>query len=216
MKLTYSSFKDEDKFILTDFTCKPSQELFEQKGLYKILWSREGSVDLTVDDYQLNLKKNEVIFCTPLNVMKVPMDNKGLVAFVFNKQFFCIQTHDDQVSCNGFLFFGSAQPQLISLSENESEHFELMYQLFVNDLSVKDNLQGELLRSMLKRLLIISTRMLKNDLPEPALPNGQMDTIREFNLLVEQHFKEMQKESSLKQRDCCYILTNQVMKSPTN
>lgn len=96
MKLTYSSFKDEDKFILTDFTCKPSQDLFEKKGLYKILWSRTDTVDITVDDYDLQLKKDEVIFCTPLNVMTVPMNNQGLAAFVFNKEFFCIQTHDDQ------------------------------------------------------------------------------------------------------------------------
>lgn len=191
MKLTYSSFKDEDVFILTDFKCEPAQQLINEKGLYKILWSRDNCVKLTVDDYYLDLKKNEVIFCTPLNVMEIPKDNEGLLAFVFNKQFFCIQTHDDQVSCHGFLFFGSAQPQVIQLSDSDFDQFELMHKQFVNDLSIKDHLQGEMLRSLLKRLLIISTRMLHNDLPDASIEKTHMDVIREYNILVEKHFKEM-------------------------
>lgn len=193
MKLSYSSLKDEDIFILTDFSCKPAQKLFKEKGLYKILWSRDGAVNLKVDDYEISLAENEVIFCTPLNVMEVPMDNEGLLAFVFNKQFFCIQTHDDQVSCHGFLFFGSAQPQVIKVNENDIMQFELMHQMFLKDLSIKDHLQGEMLRSLLKRMLIISTRLLKEELPDSSIGQSQMNLIREFNILVEKHFKEYHK-----------------------
>lgn len=193
MKLSYSSFKDEDVFVLTDFKCNPAQQLFEKVGLYKILWSRDKSVSLKIDDYHLELHKNELIFCTPLNVIEVPMDNEGLLSFVFNKQFFCIQTHDDQVSCQGFLFFGSSQPQVIKIADNDLKQFELMHELFLNDMSVKDHLQGEMLRSLLKRLLIISTRMVKNKLPDPSLSNTQMDLIREYNVLVEKHFKSLHK-----------------------
>lgn len=193
MKLSYSSFKDEDVFVLTDFKCEPAQKLFSEKGLYKIIWSRNTTVSLSVDDYDLSLNKDEVIFCTPLNTVKVPMDNDGLLAFVFNKQFFCIQTHDDQVSCNGFLFFGSAQPQVIKLCRSDSEQFELMRQLFMGDLNIKDHLQGEMLRSLLKRLLIVSPRLLKDNLSDSSLGQPQMDLIREYNLLVEKHFKEFHK-----------------------
>ena len=193
MKLSYSSFKDEDLFVLTDFKCEPAQKLFNEKGLYKILWSKDQPIQLKVDDYHLSLVKNEVIFCTPLNVIDVPMDNEGLLAFVFNKQFFCIQTHDDQVSCQGFLFFGSAQPQLIKLCDSDIEDFELMKELFLKDLSIKDQLQGEMLRSLLKRLLISSTRLLKKDMSDPNIGQSQMDMIRTYNILVEKHFKELHK-----------------------
>jgi len=190
MKLSYSSFKDEDVFILTDFKCNPAQKLFKEKGLYKVLWSRDKPVKLKVDDYQLTLRKGEVIFCTPLNVIEVPIDNMGLIAFVFNKQFFCIQTHDDQVSCNGFLFFGSSQPQKIKLCEKEILQFEILTNSFKEDFSIKDHLQGEMLRSLLKRLLILSTRMIKKELPQPSISNAHMSIIRQYNLLVEKHFRE--------------------------
>lgn len=193
MKLSYSSFKDEDVFVLTDFKCDPAQQLLEEKGLYKILWSRNNDVDLMVDDYRLTLCKNEVMFCTSLNVIEIPKENRGLLAFVFNKQFYCIQSHDDQVSCNGFLFFGSAQPQVIKLCEADLEQFETLHELFLHDLSIKDHLQGEMLRSLLKRLLILSTRLLKSELPDSSLGQSKMDIIREFNILVEKHFKEFHK-----------------------
>ncbi|MEM8524177.1 MAG: helix-turn-helix domain-containing protein [Bacteroidota bacterium] len=190
MKLEYATIKDEDLFILTNFTCELSQALFNEKGLYKIIWSKETDVDILVDGYEITLQKDQVIFCTPLNVMEIDMNSRGLVAFVFNKEFFCIQSHDEQVSCNGLLFFGSAQPQLIDLSEREKQQFSSIFQFLKEDFSIKDHLQGEMLRSLLKRLLIISTRMLKKDLQEPNMNNNQLDIIRQYNLLVEQHFRE--------------------------
>lgn len=190
MKLSYSSLKNNDVFVLTDFSCAPSQELLNKRGLYKILWSRKNATTINVDDYELVLNENEVIFCTPLNVMTIPTNSDSLLAFVFNKEFFCIQTHDDQVSCNGFLFFGSSQPQLIELNEKELRQFTNMLTLFQEDLSIKDHLQGEMLRSLLKRLLIISTRMAKEDLPQPSINNDQMNIIRKYNILVEKHFRE--------------------------
>ncbi len=190
MKLEYATIKDDDLFILTDFNCFPSQKLLAKNGLYKIIWCREQEVDIVVDGYKLNIEKDQIIFCTPLNILEIPMDTKGLISFVFNREFFCIQTHDDQVSCNGFLFFGSAQPQLVKLLEVEKQRFSLILDAFKEDFGTVDRLQGEMLRSQLKRLLIHSTRMIKKDLPQKDITNIQMDTIRQYNLLVEKHFRE--------------------------
>ena len=190
MKLEYSSLKDQDVFVLTDFTCHPSQVLLEQKGLYKILWSKKTLVNIKVDGYLIPLDKNEVIFCTPLNVLEIPTHDTGLLAFVFNKEFFCIQTNDDQVSCHGFLFFGSSQPPVIHLDQKKQAQFDTIQELFEEDFSIKDHLRGEMLRSLLKRLLIMSTRAAKNDLPQPTISNTNIDIIREYNILVEKHFRE--------------------------
>ena len=190
MKLAYSSLKDEDVFSLTDFSCGPSRHLLDTEGLFKVIWNKGEACDLSVDDYKVTLERNSVIFCTPFNVLEVPEDNDGIVAFVFNKQFFCIQTHDDQVSCNGFLFFGSSEAPIIKLEEREIVQFEILSKQFQEDFEVNDSLQGEMLRSLLKRLLIISTRMTKNRLPQPNISSAGLTVIREFNVLVEKHFRE--------------------------
>jgi len=134
VKLEYSTLKDEDLFILTDFNCHPSQELLAKSGLYKILWFRDDNAIIRVDGYEMEVQKDHVIFCTPLNVMEVPLDTKGVISFVFNKAFFCIQTHDHQVSCNGLLFFGSAQPQIVKLCEKEKAQFTFIIKENVNSL----------------------------------------------------------------------------------
>ena len=190
MKLEYASFKDDDLFIFTDFNCKPSIELLKDNGLYKIIWCKDNDVALKIDGYNLHLEKDQVVFCTPLNIIEIALGTKGLLSYVFNKEFFCIQTHDEQVSCNGFLFFGSSQPQVVRLCEKELKQFEMMRYFFVEEFNTKDAVQGEMLRTLLKRLLIMSTRMIKKDLNDPGIPNAQLDIVRQFNLLVEQHFRE--------------------------
>ena len=190
MQLEYSTIKDEDVFILTDFSCYASQDLLSKKGLYKIVWCRDVPVSLKIDGYRINLEKDQVIYCTPLNIMEVSLETAAIVSFVFNKEFFCIQTHDDQVSCNGLLFFGSAQPQLVKLCDIEKKRFSMMLNLLEHDFKIKDQLQGEMLRSLLKMLLITSTRVVKKGLPESDIPITQMDIIRQYNLLVEKHYRQ--------------------------
>jgi AraC-like DNA-binding protein len=191
MNLTYSSLKDEDVFTITDFSCDSSQALLEKKDLFKIMWCKDQALDITIDDYEVSLQQDEVIFCTPLNVIKLRGDTKGLVTLVFNKEFFCIQTHDQQVSCHGFLFFGSSEPQRIMLDEREAKQFQLIYLMLREDLAIQDHLQGEMLRASLKRMLIMSTRIAKTNLPQPDISNAQMNIIREYNILVEKHFREL-------------------------
>ncbi len=190
MKLDYSGLRDEDCFVLTDFSCDPSLELLGRSDLYKILWCKSEQSAVLLDGYQCHLKRNQLIFCTPLNIIEITSKDAGFVSVVFNKEFFCIQTHDDQVSCNGFLFFGSSEPPIISLSEDQVSQYDTILEMIKSDLQVKDHLQGEMLRSSLKRLLILSTRMIKNDLPEPTINHTQMNIIRDYNILVEKHFRE--------------------------
>ncbi len=190
MKLTYTSLRDDDLFILTDFGCEPAQELLRSDALFKVLWSQEADVELRIDGYTMTLHAGEILFCTPLNIMEIPISATGLIATVFNKEFFCIQTHDDQVSCHGFLFFGSSEPQRLLLTSDQSERLRSLMDMIREDLHIQDHLQGEMLRSLLKRLLIQSTRIAQSQLPEPSISPTHMSVIREYNVLVEKHFRE--------------------------
>lgn len=192
MKLEYHSIKDDSRIILTDFNCGPAQNLLKSKNLYKILWCKSNPVTITIDGYKINLKPNQIAFCTPLNVISLPQ-KEGLLAIVFNREFYCIQEHDAEVSCNGLLFFGSSQVPVIDLSISNQKSFESMFFIFQEEFETKDKIQGEMLRVMLKRLLIKSSRLIKEKLPSPQLPNTQLDLIRKYHILVEQNFKTKHK-----------------------
>lgn len=189
MKLEYTSIKDESALTLTNFNCGPSMQLLEKKGFYKILWARDSKASLIIDGYRIELEQHQVIFCTPLNVMELKKDS-GLMAVVFNREFYCIRDHDAEVSCNGFLFFGSSMPPIITLSESDIKSFEAMFHIFKEEFETKDHIQGEMLRSILKRLLIKATRLIKIENPEEDIPKPQYDMVRQYHILVEQNFRE--------------------------
>ncbi len=189
MKLDYTSSKEQSSFTLTNFNCAPSMRLLNEKGLYKILWAKERDTTLIVDGYRMELKKNQVVFCTPLNVMELPMDS-GMIALVFNREFYCIRDHDQEVSCNGFLFFGSSIPPVITLDEKDIKGFEALFFMFQEEFETRDHIQGEMLRVLLKRMLIKATRLIKDELPENDFSKSQFDTVRQYHILVEQHFRQ--------------------------
>lgn len=164
-----------------------------QKDCYKIIWARTNSINLGVDGYRLHLKKNHLLFVSPLNTLDIQVDHKDVVIIAFNREFYCIRDHDEEVSCNGFLFLGSSIPLMVELSEAEQQKFSFVYAFFVEEFEHRDHIQGEMLLVLLKRLLIMSVRIARKLLPQEDMPQTKLDTIRKFDLLVEMHFREKHK-----------------------
>ncbi|AZQ45068.1 helix-turn-helix domain-containing protein [Nonlabens ponticola] len=190
MKLDYHNIKEEGQFTVTSFQCGPSLHLLKEKNLYKIVWCTHGSQQIVVDGYDVTLTENQVLFCTPVNVIEIPKDNYGLIAYVFNREFYCIKDHDSEVSCMGLLFYGSSTAPIIDLSEKEQKSMDAMLVLFQEEFEIKDNIQGEMLRTLLKRMLITGTRLVKRLENVNDMSVKQVDLIRKYNILVEQHYKE--------------------------
>lgn len=116
---------------------------------------------------------------------------EALVSWQFNREFYCIVDHDVEVSCVGFLFFGIHHPMFIQLTADELKKIGIIEQLFLEDMREKDRMQGEMLRTLLKRLIIKSTRLAKMQAEGcQQMTDEKYDTIRRFNLLVEVHFRQ--------------------------
>lgn len=190
-------FKDKKKgeFSLVDATGLK----FDAKGLnpncYKIIWAKDDEVILGVDGYRVFLKKNHLLFTTPLNKLDLQIENKKIITYSFNREFYCIRDHDAEVSCNGFLFLGSSQPVMVELTPEERQSFNLLYEFFVEEFETVDHIQGEMLLVLLKRLLIKSVRIAKKSLSVVDMPDSKLDAIRKFNLLVEMYFRKKHKVS---------------------
>ena len=113
-----------------------------------------------------------------------------LVAWQFNRDFYCIADHDEEVGCVGFLFYGIRHPLFIRLSQQEMDNIYLIEKLCVEDMEIRDRMQGEMLRTLLKRLIIAVTRIAKKQTETgPGLMDEKFDLVRKFNLLLEGHFR---------------------------
>lgn len=194
MEYTYKG-SDDSQFNLTDVSELNYKSAEKRDGLYKIIWAMDDELNLGLDGYRVFLQKNHMLFVTPLNELDLDIENKDVVVYTFNREFYCIRDHDAEVSCNGFLFLGSSTPIVVALSEKEQRSFRLLYEFFVEEFETVDHIQGEMLLVLLKRLLIKSVRIARKTLPVEDMPQTKLDTIRKFNLLVEMHFREKHKVS---------------------
>jgi AraC family transcriptional regulator, transcriptional activator of pobA len=141
---------------------------------------------------------DEIVYNFPPNTVLTLMVNQHfrfetpeqLIAWQFNREFYCIADHDAEVGCVGFLFYGIQHPFFLTLTASEQQNVLAMERLCEEDMDVKDNMQGEMLRTLLKRLIIHITRIAKRQAePYQQLSEERMDMVRKFNLLLEAHFR---------------------------
>jgi AraC-like DNA-binding protein len=151
-----------------------------------ILWFQTDDNHFIVDGRKYSFVKNDIVFFTEFH--KVAVIKKGAIKFLrFNRSFFCVIDHDTEVSCKGILFFGASQLPIISIKGPDIEHFQILWKMFNIEMNAVDNFQISMLQTMLKRYLILCTRVYKEQHLFSSLKK-ETDIIREFNFLVEQHF----------------------------
>ncbi len=195
MNFRYSKHPEQGNLVLTDFNCASFENRLGAGDYYKIIWAKENDISIAIDGYSVEIEKDHVLFCTPYNMIQIKPFLKGVISLIFDREFYCIRDHDYEVSCNGFLFMGSSAPAMVKLTEKERKSFELHFMFLEEEFETEDHIQGEMLRVLLKRLLIKSVRLLKKTIVDPTLEQPKVDIIRQFNLLVEAHFREKHKVS---------------------
>ncbi|MGI9551123.1 MAG: helix-turn-helix domain-containing protein [Aurantibacter sp.] len=196
MKFEFHDSKIGSLFGFTD-DIKKNENLFSNNsGNINILWNRDiNPIEIQVDGLSIQLLPNQLVTTTYLQHVSYQTTSLPLTAFLFNKEFYCIRDHDSEVSCNGILFFGTQDLPIITIPENQERKFNTLYEVFVDEFSTPDKIQGDMLQMLLKRLIIICTRLAKQQHIVKELNNEQIDVVRRFNVLVDSHFKTKRKVS---------------------
>lgn len=115
---------------------------------------------------------------------------RQITAWQYNRDFYCIVDHDDETSCAGFLFFGSYGHLFIDLDESNRRKLEILKNIFIEEFDTLDSTQSEMLKILLKRLIIIGTRLAKGQyVKEKPVESDKFDIVRKYNLLVDRNFK---------------------------
>lgn len=164
--------------------------LQRDKTLYKFIWVQSGTLTLEIDHIPMRLEKDEIVTLTPLYHLEVKEVDGEYLTFVFNSNFYCIYGHDNEVSCNGFLFYGSSQVMRLALSAGQSSNLHDIVRIFRQESVIHDNLQEEMLRIVLKRFIITCTRIARQRFGVGQEKEKTFDIIRQYYVLVDRHFKE--------------------------
>ncbi|MEM1135601.1 MAG: AraC family transcriptional regulator [Bacteroidota bacterium] len=191
MTLRYNDYKLQGFFALSDNFIQDSKDYDADKKLIHIHWNRNDyDVEMELDAVPYLLEPNQLTTTTYFHQAHFPVKNQHITTFSFNREFYCIRDHDHEVSCNGVLFFGTQETPIITLGKSEAHKFNLLYEVFLDEFNTIDNIQGEMLRMLLKRLIIKTTRLAKEQNINKELKESQIDIVRKFNVLVDMHFRE--------------------------
>lgn len=194
MKFEFTDKKLGAIFAFTDNLEKDYASFNAYSGIINILWNRNKQpIKIYIDDLLIQLQPNQLVTTTYFQNVTYSKNCPPLTAFLFNREFYCISDHDSEVSCNGILFFGTQDIPIINIPKNHQRKFELLLEVLIDEFKTKDTIQGDMLQMLLKRLIIICTRLAKDQLIIKELNDNQIDIIRQFNVLVDINFREKRK-----------------------
>lgn len=164
------------------------------RDLYRLIYVREGSLTLEIDRVETCLKKGGLISITPLHkITPVRSDSGEYVVLAFNSDFYCIYSHTDDISCSGVLFHGSSHSLRLELDDEQCARLNRIIAQMPEEFSEGDDLNEEMLRLQLKRLIITCTRIAREQIEAHTSSNRTDDLVRRYYLLVDQHFRTLHK-----------------------
>lgn len=156
----------------------------------KILFLPAG-FHLKVDFREFLLEKDALLFVNP-NVVIQPISTgeNGGELIHFNRDFYCIELHDQEVACDGILYNNVFEVPFIGLSTDQSANIQNILAEIKTEMTNEDSNTEEMLRILLKLIILKSTRIWKQ---EHQLTNSNQDTdvqfLRKFSQLVERNYK---------------------------
>ncbi|WP_288880833.1 helix-turn-helix domain-containing protein [Pedobacter panaciterrae] len=163
------------------------------KSYIKVLYLNEG-FEIKVDFNVYITTGSTLFFISPNQVLSIEKlgEQPGLFVF-YNRDFYCIQLHDEEVACDGFLFNNISNMPMTVIPEQDATFIEYLFSRIEDEFELKDGSLEEMIRTYLKQLLIKSTRLWKVQHLEGAMAarsNNDLEFFRKFTQLVEVNFKE--------------------------
>ncbi|WP_343748524.1 helix-turn-helix domain-containing protein [Fluviicola sp.] len=149
-----------------------------------------GDCKIRIDFREFSTTQPTLFFCGYQRIQV--LEGKNIIILNYSRDFYCIQIHDAEVACDGLLFNNAGQFPATELSAVENPVIENLFSEIGKELSLNDSSMEEMVRILLKQIIIRATRLWKRQqlpLQVSELP-AEVEFYRNFNQLVEIHFKQ--------------------------
>ena len=184
------AFKDLISLSIVDFEKACVVHKPEQIDAYSIYYIRKGKGTYSIDFETYSFDGSALFFMSPGQVFSVDSESiNEAYKIQFVRDFYCIQTHDKEVSCNGVLFNNIYESPFVYPNEDEAQTLNFIISSLKYELQTSDTAQYDMLLSYLKQLIIHSVR-IKN-FHQPAVDESDSKLFKDFSLLVDQNFKKL-------------------------
>lgn len=173
-----------------------SKEAFEENAVtsiddhIKIVFIPKNAV-IQVDFQEFKMQTDALLFINPKVVLK-PCETVDGQLIYFNRDFYCIEIHDQEVACDGILYNNVFEIPFIALSEVQSKEIQAIIREIQAEMKNEDTSTEEMLRILLKLIILKSTRIWKQQHQlEGDDQQSDVQFLRKFSQLVEKHYKTL-------------------------
>ncbi|WP_010135183.1 helix-turn-helix domain-containing protein [Ochrovirga pacifica] len=171
----------------------------EQVLGYSIYWIKQGKGTYHIDFKTYDFQDNVLLFLSPGQVFSVASEQiKEAYKITFTKDFYCIQTHDQAVACNGVLFNNVYEIPFVKPCKSDTQKLHFIMNSLMEEFQRNEVAQHDMLQAYLKQFIIVSVRIQK----EQASVKTDVETklFKDFSTLVEMNFKSLHKVSDYANR----------------
>ncbi|MHB0756351.1 helix-turn-helix domain-containing protein [Polaribacter sp. M15] len=161
-----------------------------QQNAYSIYWIQEGKGTYNIDFEQYNFEDNVLFFLSPGQVFTVDSEQiKTAYKLTFVRDFYCIQTHDKEVACNGVLFNNIYETPFVKPCKKDTQKLQFILESLIDEFQQDETAQYDMLQSYLKQFMICAVRVQKEN--HIIKEDTETRLFKDFSLLVEQNFKTL-------------------------
>lgn len=188
--ITNYSFQDTFSLSVVNFENACIVNEAENIDAFTIFWIKEGKGTYHIDFDEYSFDGNVLFFLSPGQVFSVDSEQiKEAYRLSFVRDFYCIQTHDKEISCNGVLFNNIYENPFIQLEEKDSRKLDFILSELIEEFDRKEAAQYDMLQSYLKQFIIHSVRVRK----ERHIIKDDVESklFKDFSTLVEFNFKKL-------------------------
>lgn len=162
-----------------------------RSNYFTIYWVQEGSGAFCPDFGSYTFEANALLFLVPYQLSRIiPTQAIRGLSVQFHANFFCIETHHEEVGCNGILFNDIYGFPVVRLEEPDVREVARLFDDMSRELRGGALAHSEVLVSYLKILLVRATRLKlqQQDLSRHAA--GRVPpALSQLQELIETHFR---------------------------
>lgn len=154
----------------------------------KVVYLKKGSA-ISVDFKDYHLEEDAIFFVNGGQWYELDTSISRGNLLYYNRDFYCVEIHDKEVACDGILFHNIYEIPVVNLDADQSLQMAQLFEQIQGELVTEDSNLEEMLRILLKQIIIKSTRIWKNT-HEVNTEEGRLEIefTRNFSQLVEWNF----------------------------
>ncbi|PQJ76732.1 helix-turn-helix domain-containing protein [Polaribacter glomeratus] len=184
------SFKETFSLSSVQFKKACTIEHSVSQNAYSIYWIQEGKGTYNIDFEQYTFNDNVVFFLSPGQIFTVDSEQiKTAYKLTFVSGFYCIQTHDQEVACNGILFNNIYETPFVKPCKKDAAKLNFILESLIEEFQQPATAHYDMLQAYLKQFIICAVRVKKEN--RVIKDDTETRLFKDFSLLVEQNFKTL-------------------------